>query len=66
LTKQEKEQAENLLIEVLVLALNCGDHVRPMVANLAVGIANILPEDSVSRSKEYAAYRYRELTKKES
>lgn len=59
LTKQEQEQAENLLTEILLLALNAGDHIRPMIANLAVGIADILPTDAVNRSKEYAAYRYR-------
>jgi hypothetical protein len=64
LTEHEREQAENLLTEVLVLALQCGDHIRPLVANLAVGIADILPQESVNRSKEYAAFRYRENSKK--
>lgn len=56
-TKQELETAENLLIELLVAACNAGDHIRPSITELAIGVAEILPVEAVERSREYALFR---------
>ena len=56
-TKQELETAENLLIELLVAACKAGDHIRPSITELAIGVAEILPVEAVERSQEYALFR---------
>jgi hypothetical protein len=57
LTDSDKEQVENLLTEVLTLALKAAPHIRPLITDIAIGVADLLPEEAVERSKEYAKYR---------
>jgi len=57
LTDSDKEQVENLLTEILMLALVAAPHIRPLITDIAIGVADLLPEEAVERSKEYAKYR---------
>jgi hypothetical protein len=57
LTDSDKEQVENLLTEILMLALVAAPHIRPLITDIAIGVADLLPEEAVDRSKEYAKYR---------
>ena len=57
LTDGDKEQVENLLTEILMLALVAAPHIRPLITDIAIGVADLLPEEAVERSKEYAKYR---------
>jgi len=57
LTETDKEQVENLLTEILMLALISAPHIRPLITDIAIGVADLLPEESVERSKEYAQFR---------
>ena len=57
LTETDKEQVENLLTEILMLALIAAPHIRPLITDIAIGVADLLPEESVERSKEYATFR---------
>jgi hypothetical protein len=57
LTEADKEQVENLLTEILMLALVAAPHIRPLITDIAIGVADLLPEEAVDRSKEYAKYR---------
>ena len=57
LTESDKEQIENLLTEVLTLALTAPKHIRPLITDIAIGVADLLPEEAVERSKDYSKYR---------
>jgi hypothetical protein len=57
LTDGDKEQVENLLTEILMLALVAAPHIRPLITDIAIGVADLLPDEAVERSKEYAKYR---------
>lgn len=57
LTETDKDQVENLLTEILTLALVAAPHIRPLITDIAIGVAELLPEESVERSKDYAQYR---------
>jgi hypothetical protein len=57
LSDKDKETIENVLIEMLVLAVKASDHVSPMITNIAIGLASSLDEQAVTRAKEYAEYR---------
>ena len=57
LSDQDKETIENVLIEMLVLAVKASDHVSPMITNIALGLASSLDEEAVTRAKEYAQFR---------
>jgi hypothetical protein len=57
LTDSDKEQVENLLTEILMLALVAAPHIRPLITDIAIGVADLLPDEAVERSKEYAKYR---------
>jgi len=57
LTDNDKEQVENLLTEILMLALIAAPHIRPLITDIAIGVADLLPAESVDRSKMYAEYR---------
>lgn len=60
LSDKDKEIIENVLIEMLVLAVKASDHVSPMITNIALGLASSLDEKAVERAKEYAAFRIKE------
>jgi phosphoglycerate-specific signal transduction histidine kinase len=57
LSDKDKEIIENVLVEMLVLAIKASDHVSPMITNIALGLASSLDEGAVTRAKEYAQYR---------
>jgi hypothetical protein len=59
ITEADKEQIENLLTEILMLALVAAPHIRPLITDIAIGVADLLPAEAVERSKEYAQYRAR-------
>jgi hypothetical protein len=59
LTDKDRETLENVLVEVLVLAMKCPPHISTWITEIAVGIANALPGDNVMRAKEYATYRFK-------
>ncbi len=56
-TQDEITTAEELLTEVLVNALTCKPHLREGFTAIADGIARILSDEAVERSKDYAKYR---------
>ena len=62
LTEADKEQVENLLTEILTLALVAAPHIRPLITDIAIGVADLLPEQAVERSKDYAQYRAKEIS----
>lgn len=55
----EIEVAEELLTEILMLAITASDRLRDSWIKLADGIAALLPQHKVERCKEYATYRSR-------
>lgn len=55
----EIEVAEELLTEILMLAITSSDRLRDSWIKLADGIAALLPQHKVERCKEYATYRSR-------
>jgi hypothetical protein len=55
----EIEVAEELLTEILFLAITSSDRLRDSWIKLADGIAVLLPQKSVERCKDYATYRSR-------
>lgn len=57
LSDKDRETLENVLVEVLVLAMKCPPHISTWITEIAVGIANVLPEENVARAKDYAKYR---------
>ena len=56
-TKDDIERAEELLTDVLVSALQSKPHLRDGWTAIADGIARMLSEEAVERSKDYARYR---------
>jgi hypothetical protein len=62
LTETDKAQVENLLTEILTLALMAAPHIRPLITDIAIGVADLLPEEAVERSKDYAQYRAKEMS----
>lgn len=57
LTAEEKLKIEDALIEMLVCAISAPGHVRPTITDMAIGLADLLDEESVNRCKQYAKYR---------
>lgn len=57
LSAKDMEILENVLVEVLVLAMKCPPHVSTWITEIAVGIANSLTKEQVDRAKDYAMYR---------
>ena len=58
LTTNDKEKAENLLTELLLAGLRAPNHIKGAIADLAIGVADLLEPGQVERAKEYAGYRY--------
>jgi len=63
LTKENTEILEDLLTEMLYLALVCAPHIRPSVSNLCEGIADQLEPIAVDRCMDYARFRKDEYAK---
>ena len=59
---EELAQLETVLVEILTVALKCHPSIRPMITDVAIGIADLLPEEAVTRAKEYSMYRARRET----
>lgn len=57
LTAEDKLKVEDALIETLVCAINAPVHVRPTITDMAIGLADLLDDESVERCKQYAKYR---------
>ena len=58
MTTSDKEQAENLLTELLLAGLRAPIHIKGAIADLAIGVADLLEPEQIERAKEYAQYRY--------
>jgi hypothetical protein len=56
-TPTDVELAEEMLTELLYLAITANDRLRPAWISLADGVSNMVSNDAFERSKEYAAYR---------
>lgn len=54
---EEKQIAEEVLTELLVLALTVRPVLRDYIGNLCDGIADRLEPDAVDRSRQYALFR---------
>jgi len=59
LTENDKEKAENLLTELLLAGLRAPEHIKGAIADLAIGVADLLEPEQVERAKDYAAFRNR-------
>lgn len=57
---EEKRIAEEVLTELVVLAMNVRPALRDYISNLCDGIADALDDDAVARSKQYALLRIRQ------
>lgn len=57
---EERRIAEEVLTELVVLALNVRPVLRDYISNLCDGIADTLDEEAVARSKQYALLRVRQ------
>ena len=59
MTELETEVAEELLTEIMFLAITASDRLRDSWIKLADGIAVLISPEKVERCKEYAQYRSR-------
>lgn len=57
LNDNDRDTLENVLVEVLVLAMKCPPHISSWITEIAVGIADNLEPERVNRAKEYAMFR---------
>jgi len=58
---EEKRIAEEVLTELVVLAMQVRPALRDYIGNLCDGIAYVLDDDAVARSKQYALLRIKQL-----
>ena len=56
-TPTDVELAEEMLTELIFLAITANDRLRNAWTSLADGVSQMVSPDAVERSKEYAAYR---------
>ena len=59
--EEERHIAEEVLTELVVLALQVRPALRDYISNLCDGVADTLDEDAVDRSKQYALLRIQQL-----
>jgi hypothetical protein len=59
--EEERHIAEEVLTELVVLAMQVRPALRDYISNLCDGIADALDEDAVDRSKQYALLRIQQL-----
>lgn len=59
-TPEDVELAEEMLTELLYIAITCNARLRPAFTTLAEGVAAMISPDAIERSKEYARYRARQ------
>jgi len=62
-TQHEAEVLEELLSELLFLALTGNPNIRPALVDLCDGLCESLSTESIERSKDYARYRKNEYVK---
>lgn len=58
-TQSDTELAEEMLTELLCLAITANERLRPAWTSLAEGVALMVSDEAVQRSKDYAKYRVR-------
>lgn len=58
---EDVEVAEELFTELLFMAMTCNPRLRGPLTDLAEGVAAIISDDAVERSKDYAIYRKNQL-----
>lgn len=56
-TPDDVELAEEMLTELLLLAITAGPRLRPAWTTLAEGVALMVSDEALERSQEYARYR---------
>lgn len=54
---EDVEIAEELFTELLFMAMTCNPRLRGPLTDLAEGVAAIISDEAVERSKDYAIYR---------
>ncbi len=59
--EEEQHIAEEVLTELVVLALQVRPALRDYISNLCDGVADTLDDDAVARSKQYALLRIKQL-----
>lgn len=59
--EEERHVAEEVLTELVVLALQVRPALRDYISNLCDGVADTLDDDAVDRSKQYALLRIQQL-----
>ena len=59
--EEERHIAEEVLTELVVLALQVRPALRDYISNLCDGVADTLDDDAVDRSKQYALLRIQQL-----
>lgn len=57
---EEKRIAEEVLTELVVLAMSVRPALRDYIGNLCDAVADALDEDAVARSKQYALLRIKQ------
>lgn len=57
---EERRVAEEVLTELVVLALSVRPALRDYIGNLCDGVAAVLDEEAVARSKQYALLRVKQ------
>jgi len=60
-SEEERQVAEEVLTELVVLALTVRPALKDYIVNLCDGIQITLPEDAVDRSKQYAVLRVQQM-----
>lgn len=58
----ERQIAEEVLTELLVMALTIRPALRAYITNLCEGVAHALPPEAVERSRDYASLRVKQLS----
>lgn len=56
-TPDDIELAEEMLTELLYLAITANDRLRPAWTSLAEGVSYMVSDAAFKRSQDYAAYR---------
>jgi len=61
-SENDRQIAEEVLTELLVMALTIRPALRDYITRLCDGVAHGLPPEAVERSREYALLRVKQLT----
>jgi hypothetical protein len=58
---EDVEIAEELFTELLFMSMTCNPRLRGPFTDLAEGVAAIISDEAVERSKDYAIFRKQQL-----